>query len=102
MLGFTYTVSFHSILTQTGENPHYPQFSIRKLRPRGLSNSPRATQPKNGRYSIRGCIAQTQHLPSVHSSKGPWISPFPDLASLSPPAAGGSVHCTIGGGGPVT
>lgn len=44
MLGFTYTVSFHSILTQTGENPHYPQFSIRKLRPRGLSNSPRATQ----------------------------------------------------------
>lgn len=33
-----------------------------------------------------------------HSSKGPWTSPFPDLALLSPPAKGGllSEHlCTV-------
>lgn len=44
-----------------------------------LRNSLGASQPRRGRYGIRGWI----FLP-FRASKGPWKGPFPDLAFLSP------------------
>lgn len=82
-----YLRPFHS--NQGGRNPHYPCFKMRKLRHTdGPSNLPRATEPRSGRCGIEGGPSRFNAFP-FYPSKGPWMSPFPDLVLLSPPAEGG-------------